>query len=83
MKLFKRSATGLFASESLIGHLLRGGIGISLLIWAIQHQTQPIFSLVAAVGALIAFRGCPICWTIGLIESVTQKIKRAKTTFRI
>ena len=36
MSVFKRSATGLFASESLIGHLLRGGVAIGLLGWAIQ-----------------------------------------------
>ena len=74
-QLFKRSATGMFASESLIGHLLRGGIGMGLLVWAIQHQTQGALSWAAALGALLAFRGCPMCWTIGLVESVMQKIK--------
>lgn len=78
MKLFKRSATGLFASESLIGHLLRGGIGIGLLVWAIQHQTQGALSWAAALGALLAFRGCPMCWTVGLVESVLQKIRPPK-----
>jgi hypothetical protein len=76
MKLFKRSNTGLFASESLVGHMLRGAMGIGLLIWAIRHQSQPALSLAAAAGALLAFRGCPICWTVGLVESVMQKIKR-------
>ena len=76
MSVFKRSATGLFASESLIGHLLRGGVAIGLLGWAIQHQAQPALSLLAAAGALIAFRGCPICWTCGLVETVVQKSQR-------
>ena len=31
MRLFKRGASGLFASESLIGHLVRGMVGIGLL----------------------------------------------------
>lgn len=73
MSLFKRSTKGLFASESLIGHLLRGGIGIALMTWAIQHQTQTALCLVAAAGALFAFRGCPICWSIGLFESLKHK----------
>lgn len=42
MNPFKRSAQGLFASQSLLGHLLRG---------------------------------CPICWMIGLVETVMQKIR--------
>jgi hypothetical protein len=76
MNLFKRSATGFFASESLLGHLIRGGIAIMLLVWAIQHQMQPTLSILAGMGALIAFRGCPVCWTVGLIETVMQKAKR-------
>ena len=79
MNLFKRSATGMFASESLVGHLLRGGIGIWLLAWAIQHQEQTALSWIAAIAALLAFRGCPMCWSIGLIESLMQKIKRPGT----
>jgi hypothetical protein len=73
MNLFKRSSSGLFASVSIVGHLLRGAIGIALVYWAIQNQNQAVLSLAAAGGALWAFRGCPICWTVGLIESVLQK----------
>jgi hypothetical protein len=76
MNLFKRSADGFFASESLLGHLIRGGVAIGLLVWAIRHQSQPALSLTAALVALIAFRGCPICWTVGLVETVTQKFRR-------
>lgn len=77
MKLFRRSASGMFASESVIGHLIRGAIGIALLAWAVRHQTQTGLSLLAAMGALLAFRGCPVCWTIGLFESVAQKMRRS------
>jgi hypothetical protein len=76
MTLFKRSTKGFFASESLAGHLLRGGVAITLLFWAIQHQAERVPSLLAAAGALIAFRGCPICWSIGLVETLVQKLKR-------
>jgi len=79
MNMFARSATGFFASKSLIGHLIRGCIGALLLIWAIQHQDQMAMSLGAALGALLAFRGCPICWAIGLVESIVQKLKRGET----
>ena len=75
MSMFKRSATGFFASASLLGHLLRGAVAIGLLGWAIQQQAHPALSLLAAAGALIAFRGCPICWTVGLVETIVQKAK--------
>lgn len=68
----------MFASESLTGHLLRGALGIWLLVWAVQHQTQGALPWVAAFGALLAFRGCPMCWTIGLVESVLLKIRPPK-----
>ena len=32
-------------------------------------------SILAGVGALIVFRGCPICWTIGLAETVVLTLK--------
>jgi hypothetical protein len=75
MKLFARSASGLFASASLSGHLIRGLIAAALLGWALMHQDRIAWSLLAAAGALIAFRGCPICWSIGLVETIAQKIK--------
>lgn len=76
MSLFKRSGGGLFASQSLLGHLLRGAIATGLLIWAFQHQAHSTLSVLAAVGALVAFRGCPVCWAIGLVETVMQKLRR-------
>ena len=78
MNLFKRSATGLFASTSLLGHLVRGGIAALLVIWAIQHQARHALSLAAAAGAVIAFRGCPLCWTIGLVETFAQRLRRRR-----
>lgn len=78
MNLFKRSAAGFFASESLLGHLIRGGVAISLLVWAIHHQVHLVIAIAAGIGALTAFRGCPMCWTIGLIEMIMQKVKRMR-----
>ena len=77
MKLFGKAATGFFASQSLTGHLLRGAVAFMLLYWAIAHQqTQPFMALLAGAGALVAMRGCPVCWTIGLVETVGQQLKR-------
>jgi hypothetical protein len=73
VSLFRRSSTGLFASESLLGHLLRGAIASGLLAWAIQHQTESVLPWLAALGALVTFRGCPMCWTVGLVETLLQQ----------
>ena len=63
-----------FASNSLMEHLVRGAIGIGALIYAIQvaHST-PWLSLGLGLLMLAAFRGCPICWSIGLIETIYRK----------
>ena len=78
MKLFKASDIGIFASASLLGHLLRGVIGAALLWWAWTHQAWPLAGLVAAALALLAWRGCPMCWTLGLLETIKQKFSRTK-----
>ena len=79
MSFFERSASGLFASRSLRAHLLRGAAAVALLAWALAHQgSDPLWALSAGAGALIALRGCPVCWTVGLVETLAQKWKAAR-----
>jgi len=74
--LFKRSSAGVFASASLSGHLVRGAVAFALMAWAFQmHTDHPILALLGGAGALIAFRGCPMCWTVGLFETLVQKLR--------
>jgi len=76
--MFERSAEGLFASESLVAHLVRGVAALAMLYWAVVNQeSAPMLSLVAGAGALVALRGCPVCWTVGLFETIGQKLKRS------
>ena len=76
--MFERSAEGLFASKSLVAHLVRGGAALAMLYWAVVNQeSAPMLSLVAGAGALVALRGCPVCWTVGLFETIGQKLKRS------
>jgi hypothetical protein len=70
---FKRSGTGLFASASVIAHLLRGMVGVGLLIYVSHNEVRPLLLILAVLAALLAFRGCPMCWTIGLIETLIRK----------
>jgi hypothetical protein len=74
MKYFRRGQSGLFASASLAAHLIRGAVAFGLLGWAfVYRETWPVLALVAGLGALFAFRGCPLCWSIGLAETLRHK----------
>ena len=78
MNYFARSECGLFASRNLTAHIVRGAIAAVLIAWALGHQSSdPLFAIAAAGGAMFAMRGCPACWTIGLLETITQKIRAA------
>lgn len=78
MKYFRRSRTGLFSSTSVGTHLIRGAVAFAALSWALSHQaTTPFLALGAGVAALFAFRGCPVCWTVGLVETLRQKFRRS------
>jgi len=63
----------MFGSAFLGAHLMRGAAAAALLAWANVHQTaHPWLSLGAGVAALVALRGCPMCWTVGLVETLSQ-----------
>jgi len=65
-----------FASRSIIEHVLRGVIGVGALWAAIAIAANyPWASLALGVVMLIAFRGCPMCWTIGLVETVRARLR--------
>ncbi|MCJ0874307.1 hypothetical protein [Streptomyces sp. AP-93] len=62
-----------FASRSVPRHLARGAIGFGLIIGAIAlvPVVGPV-SLLAAPLALVAFRGCPTCWMVGLAQTISR-----------
>jgi len=65
-----------FASQTLTEHLLRGAAAGALLYFAFsQGNDYPLWAFGAGALALVAMRGCPVCWTIGLIETATQRWK--------
>ena len=60
-----------FASKTLVEHIARGVIGISAFVTAMVVAVDHPFIAVACVAiALVALRGCPTCWTIGLIQAL-------------
>lgn len=68
-----------FASSSVSRHLLRGSLGISALMLSIASlQTGTILGITGgallAVSSLVFLRGCPMCWVLGLIETVSMQM---------
>jgi len=73
----------MFGSKTVLAHILRGVIGLSALALAILlarhadtarvHASVTLASVTLAIVALIALRGCPVCWTIGLFETARDK----------
>ena len=67
-----------FASTSLPRHLVRGVIGFGSLIaaFALIPAVGPLSLLLLPV-TLLAFRGCPTCWVVGLLETISNgKLQR-------
>jgi len=62
-----------FASSSLPRHLIRGAIGFGALIASVALIPLVGFlALLLAPIGLLAIRGCPACWTIGLIQTISR-----------
>jgi hypothetical protein len=62
-----------FASKSLAVHLARGAAGLGAI--AASFALGPVIgwgSLLFLPAGLVALRGCPTCWTIGLIQTISR-----------
>ena len=74
-----RSESGLFATRTLSGHLLRGALAFGLLYLALaQQHLHPLRAVAAGLAALVVMRGCPMCWAIGLVETLQQRLQRRR-----
>ncbi|MFJ9682981.1 hypothetical protein ACIRP2_33805 [Streptomyces sp. NPDC101194] len=64
--------SGGFAGDTLPRHLAIGVIGFGALAGslALLPVVGPASLLLAPVG-LVALRGCPMCWVIGLMETIS------------
>ncbi|MFC8393744.1 hypothetical protein [Streptomyces sp. NPDC057238] len=62
-----------FAGSSVPRHLLRGVLGFGLIIGSIALVpfAGPAVLLAAPLG-LVALRGCPACWVIGLAQTISR-----------
>ncbi len=73
-QLLGSSPSGWFATRTLTGHVIRGAVAYALFYLAIEQQhVHPVTSSLAGLLALVVMRGCPVCWTIGLAETIRQR----------
>lgn len=71
-----RVPRGPFASKSVAEHLIRGGIAATAIYLTIAHGDEfgALGLGLVAVG-LVALRGCPMCWAVGLFDTVSSRVK--------
>lgn len=79
-----------FASSSVSIHLARGVFGIgaaalSLYLFGSGTGLGVASGAALSIAALILLRGCPMCWTVGLFETIAASIafRRARTPQRV
>ena len=66
----------MFASSSITEHVVRGAVGIGAFAGAALCGAQsPLLALALLPVALVALRGCPMCWTMGLIETIANRVR--------
>ena len=64
----------MFASRTLSEHVLRGLVGIAAIVGAVLSPLGWLSVPLVIVG-LVALRGCPMCWTIGLVQTVWDRVR--------
>lgn len=65
----------LFGSRSVTVHLLRGLVAAASLAWASLADSPALVDLGAIGVAIGAMRGCPMCWLVGLVETISAQLK--------
>ena len=64
----------IFGNKSILVHLLRGILGLGSLLIALKgYDLVGWPALLLLPVALWMLKGCPVCWSIGLVESVAFK----------
>jgi hypothetical protein len=66
----------MFASQSLTEHILRGLGGFLLLVLAVWFAPTFWGALLLVPLGLVFLRGCPMCWTVGLVETLWNTMRR-------
>jgi hypothetical protein len=66
-----------FPSRNVAIHIVRGILGLGFLAIALQYSTVlGWWTLLPVAAALVCLGGCPMCWVVGLIETVLRRKSR-------
>ena len=67
----------MFGNRTLSVHLLRGIGGMGLVAISVHLIGKPHawLGILFMPGALYLLKGCPVCWAIGLFETVAHRIR--------
>ena len=70
-----------FASRTLLEHAGRGAGAVLLVLLAVWlgsvSRVLPVISAVAClIGAALLLPGCPMCWLVGLIETISTSTRK-------
>lgn len=72
---------GTFGSRSITVHLMKGAAAVVLLGWAFTNvAAYPLAAGGALIAAVACMRGCPMCWTVGLVETIAARARRCERT---
>jgi hypothetical protein len=60
--------------KTVLEHILRGVAGLALL-WVGLAYLQELgwWAAIPIIGAILLFRGCPMCWLLGLIMTLISR----------
>lgn len=62
----------MFASRSVLVHVARGVLGLLLVVGGLALTPVSAWGLLLVPLGILAWRGCPTCWTMGLIATLAR-----------
>lgn len=66
-----------FGNKTISIHLLRGILGLAALYGSLSTMSSTIWpSLILLPAAVYFLKGCPICWTWGLTETIAMAVHK-------
>ena len=63
----------MFASRNIPQHLIRGILAALLIAMALSPVPWWM-AVPAVVAAMVLMRGCPMCWLIGLVMTIANRV---------
>ncbi len=66
-----------FGNRTIGLHLLRGILGVAALYAAFSTMNDTVWpSIILLPAAIFLLKGCPLCWTMGLIETIVMAVHK-------